>query len=124
VANMDLLSKIFMDGDEFRRLLKSVLCRKKPNKKTKGPEITREISGFMPAVVYRIQVAKAPNMINSPWAMLNTLATPYCRLSPTAIRAKIPPNSKPAMNTSRISTIIIRAFYMLLIRTGCPKDAN
>ena len=86
-ASMDLLSKIFMLGDEFRRLLKSVLCRKKPIKKTKGPQIIREIRGFILAVAYRIQVAKAPNIINSPWEMLNTLATPYCRLSPTAIRA-------------------------------------
>ena len=105
VANMDLLSKISIDTDDFRRLLKRVLCRKKPIRKTKGPQITREISGFMPTVVNNIQVAKAPSMINSPWDTFNTLATPYWRLSPTAIRAKMPPISKPAITTSRIVTI-------------------
>jgi len=76
-----------MLGEALRRDLKRVLCRKKPIKKIKGPQIIREISGFMLAVVNRIQVAKAPNMINSPWEMLNTRATPYWRLNPTAIRA-------------------------------------
>jgi len=84
---MDLLSNMFKLGDEFRRLLKRVLCSRKPIKKTKGPQITREIRGLIPAVTYSIQVPKAPNMINSPWEMLNTRATPYCRLSPTAIKA-------------------------------------
>jgi hypothetical protein len=74
--------------------------------------MARETSGLIPKAVYTVQVSRAPTIINSPWAMFNTLATPYCRLSPIAIREYMPPINKPAITMSKIRAISMIASYL------------
>ena len=67
-----------------------------PIAKKKGAQKSIETRGVTPALVKSVQVQKAPSMINSPWAMFKTLATPYCRPKPTAMRAYIPAREQAA----------------------------
>jgi hypothetical protein len=76
-ANRELPSKAATEGDVFLMRLNIVRWARKAMKKIAGPVITRESRGLIPRNVYREYVAKAPNMINSPWETLSTLATPY-----------------------------------------------
>ena len=68
-----------------------------------------ENKGVMPAFVKSVQAQKAPSMMNSPWAMFKTLATPYWRPKPTAMRANMPPVRRPPMAMSRTCTIIYKS---------------
>lgn len=86
-ANIDLPSNTSIVGESTMILRYTNLYSRMPRTKVTGPVITIEMRGSKLTLVNSHQVMKAPIMMNSPWATLRTRATPYCRLSPAAIRA-------------------------------------
>ena len=107
-------SKTSSVGALCMRRRNRVAWRNQPITNTRGAVITIDTIGLRLMLLNSQKVTNAPIMMNSPWATLSTRPTPYCRLSPTETRAKMPPSSSPVMMMSL--TAAIHDPFVLLLR--------